>query len=936
MKGDLNTAAPAAGNSFSSKVHTGRQFDATTVELARDALSYIPADCDRTQWIKIGGALRHEFGGVGFDLFDAWSQGSADQYDPRGTLSAWRSLKGGISNPSTFKTIAGMARDAGWVPSSQAQKMTPAESQQRALDRALRDAKSEAEAVSRRAVAAGRAVAIVDGGRPYAAADAANNDYLKRHGHDEGYGAYIGTFTKTDPSAGEITVVSDHAILLPIMDLEKKVHSVQAIFPDADNSLKLDKIYLKDGAKRGHFFRIGQPTVRDGKYVVLIAEGFATAATLHKSTRHCVFTAFDAGNLKPVAEIIRAKLPDATIVLCADNDARTSGNPGRKNAYQAAAAVGGLVAIPEFDKALGGDGRKGPTDFNDLAMLNGTHDDAVVLDVIEVVLAANVVVTQADVDAEWARGRVEKVTASTVEHDPLAGVVADDEEDLIDFAADGAMGLDDDLGDEGAADEADEAAPAVRRVPYGGDFDPDQMIDMLNGQFAFVRLNSKHCILEETTSPAGVRRFDLIQPQTFKEEYCGLTVTYTVKNAKGDDVEKRTPGVLHWMKSGMRRTFRGLVFEPGNDESGECYNIWRGLAVKPLGDNETVPAHAERAVDDYFGHILHNVAHGNQAHYRQLVGFLAHMVQLPADKPDWSLILRGEKGTGKNVIVKYMRHIIGKSHSFLGANRRLLTGQFNAHMEGRILFVLDEAFWAGDKQSDSILKDLVTGDELNIERKGLEMYTSPNLARIVMLANEKWVVPASHDERRYGVFDVSSARRGDSAYFGGIDQGMKDGGLRLLLRKLLEWDLSDFDRRRAPSTSGLIQQKVQSLEPIQAWWHESLREGYLLGGRDYETIEWPERVGKEVARLMCTAYNESRNIRGRIPAGKEFGDTLSEMCPSWEEGKTFDKPRKSAYRLPLIGRARQEMAAWLQHPEAVDALYPSLEDAPETGKYEEF
>ncbi len=393
-------------------------------------LSWIPADCDRTQWIKIGGALRHEFGDVGFDLFDEWSQRSADQYDARDTLSAWRSLKGGTANPATFKTIAGMARDAGWVPSAQARKLTPAESEQRARDRVEREAKSEAEAVARRRVAAERANGALNAARPYTATDAVKNDYLQRHGLDEGYGAMIGTFSTTDQVTGEISIVSEYALLVPIMDMNKRVRSVQAIFPDAENPLKRDKTYLAGGDKRGHFFRIGQPKIRNGKHVVLVAEGFATAASLHKATGHCVFVAFDAGNLKPVAEVIHDKVPAATIVLCADNDRFTAGNPGRTRAHQAAAAVGGLVALPEFD-----DDKTAGTDFNDLAMLHGMHDDEAVAAVIEAVLKANVVITQADVDAEWVRGKVEKVTAVVVEHDPLAGVVDGDVDHVFDEQA---------------------------------------------------------------------------------------------------------------------------------------------------------------------------------------------------------------------------------------------------------------------------------------------------------------------------------------------------------------------------------------------------------------------------------------------------------------------------------------------------------------------
>lgn len=60
---------------------------------------------------------------------------------------------------------------------------------------------------------------------------------------------------------------------------------------------------------------------------------------------------------------MRAKFPDVRIVVCADDDYRIEGNPGVAKAIQAARAVGGQVAVPDF-----GDNRPdGATDFNDLA-----------------------------------------------------------------------------------------------------------------------------------------------------------------------------------------------------------------------------------------------------------------------------------------------------------------------------------------------------------------------------------------------------------------------------------------------------------------------------------------------------------------------------------------------------------------------------------------
>ncbi|BAN22374.1 toprim domain-containing protein [Caballeronia insecticola] len=112
-------------------------------------------------------------------------------------------------------------------------------------------------------------------------------------------------------------------------------------------------------------FQFGGEPGADG--VLLIGEGFATCASAFMATRAPVVCAFNAGNLLAVAGAWRAKLPGARIVLLADDDHRTDGNPGLTKATEAAQAVGGALAVPVF-----GENRpNGATDFNDLHALAG-------------------------------------------------------------------------------------------------------------------------------------------------------------------------------------------------------------------------------------------------------------------------------------------------------------------------------------------------------------------------------------------------------------------------------------------------------------------------------------------------------------------------------------------------------------------------------------
>ena len=169
-------------------------------------------------------------------------------------------------------------------------------------------------------------------------------------------------------------------LLIPMRDTSGTVQSLQTITPDGD------KRFHSGGKVTGCYFGIGKP---DG--LVIVCEGFATGASIRECTRHAVAVAFNAGNLQPVAEALHSKYSSLKIIIAADDDHLTPGNPGMTKARAAALAVGGFLAVPSFpadrpDKA---------TDFNDLHQLAGAGD---VKDCIE---AAALCGTAKDSEDDW-------------------------------------------------------------------------------------------------------------------------------------------------------------------------------------------------------------------------------------------------------------------------------------------------------------------------------------------------------------------------------------------------------------------------------------------------------------------------------------------------------------------------------------------------------
>ena len=266
----------------------------------------------------------------------------------------------------------------------------------------------EAAEQARHAAAAALARQLWD-----SAEECKQHPYLTRK-QIQSHGLRVGKWEKIDEETGDVRLITKQALLIPIRDTKKQIHSLQAIFPRKLMGDR-DKDYLTGGNKAGHFYSIGKPVEFEGRIVIIICEGYATGASLHEATGHAVIVAFDAPNLLLVAQAIRARFPDAIIIMAADNDQWTLkpvNNPGMTRAREAAHAIGGLVAVPPFEHGDGkpdADGKwSGPNDFNDLHLRRGA--DAV-RDIIDGTLAPEPIEEVVDEMPPW-EGEEEMMASS--------------------------------------------------------------------------------------------------------------------------------------------------------------------------------------------------------------------------------------------------------------------------------------------------------------------------------------------------------------------------------------------------------------------------------------------------------------------------------------------------------------------------------------------
>lgn len=149
-------------------------------------------------------------------------------------------------------------------------------------------------------------------------------------------------------------------ILVPMMDSESNLVGLQTITP------KGDKFFLEGQKVKGCFHVIGGLAQLEKSPTAYVVEGFATGCSVKKATNAPVICAFTAGNLMAACESIKKLFPFLKLVICADNDQFTDGNPGKTRGTNCAIRFNAKFTLPEFK-----DLSSKPTDFNDLHVLEG-------------------------------------------------------------------------------------------------------------------------------------------------------------------------------------------------------------------------------------------------------------------------------------------------------------------------------------------------------------------------------------------------------------------------------------------------------------------------------------------------------------------------------------------------------------------------------------
>lgn len=440
---------------------------------------------------------------------------------------------------------------------------------------------------------------------------------------------------------------------------------------------------------------------------------------------------------------------------------------------------------------------------------------------------------------------------------------------------------------------------AKRIIARAKDVVADPILADMNARFAVIGSLGGKCRIVEEVPDLAMGRSRLVK-QTFEDFHNRFSNERVEVQTK--DGMAYVPKGKWWTGNSRRRQYDGLVFAPEGEVEG-MYNLWRGFSFEPRPGDCSL----------FLQHLKDNICSGKQDHYDYLIKWMARVIQKPEKPGEVAIVLRGEQGTGKSITAKIFGALMGRHFLHISDSRHLI-GNFNSHLRDVLFCLADEAFFAGDKKHESVLKTIVTEPTLLIEGKGIDAETARNCIHLMMASNSNWVIPAGDHERRYFVLDVSSSKRQNSAYFKDMMKQMENGGYNALMLHLSTMNLEGFVVQEFPRTDALATQQDYTLTAEESWWYEKLKSGQLTA----DSNGWPESITKEELFKDWIENAKNLNVQRRVTEtawwifmNQELGDpsytqklvNVTEKDP--QTGiKTHKKTRRYILRMPSLKAAR--------------------------------
>ncbi len=200
----------------------------------------------------------------------------------------------------------------------------------------------------------------------------------------------------------------------------------------------------------------------------------------------------------------------------------------------------------------------------------------------------------------------------------------------------------------------------------------------------------------------------------------------SIQQNQAHRVLKHVNPLKHWHNSLYRRDINEIIFRPDLTNSAGDINTWHGFAVSPK--------QSDNPCQKLLRHIKDILTSKNENHCDYLINWLSWIIQRPGKKTGVAVVFYSDQGTGKSTLVNVLQKIFG-IHCLQITNSQHLFTPFSAHMDNRVLIVLNESTWGGDKAHEGWVKASITDEDSLSQAKFGEIKTIKNYWNLMFVSN---------------------------------------------------------------------------------------------------------------------------------------------------------------------------------------------------------
>lgn len=431
---------------------------------------------------------------------------------------------------------------------------------------------------------------------------------------------------------------------------------------------------------------------------------------------------------------------------------------------------------------------------------------------------------------------------------------------------------------------------------------------LFNHAHAVVRYNSQTMIVQKYQDSKGNVNYSFSMVKDQRAYYSNVFVRYWVDENK----TKLESAFDLWLKSPQRKSFSEVIFNPKQEYLSEKYlNLWDGFAINPhtAPEFDTVTSAAlneDHALSKILSHLFTVICKSRVSEYKYLLALLSQWVKEPHKKNGVAIVLKSAgRGTGKSTVGQILKRIFGH-HWYQVQSVEQLVGKFNGAIANKVVIVAEEAFWGGSQQHAGKLRTMITDSTVTIEGKFKDVLNLDSYHRFIFFTNNDWVVPASVDERRFFVLNVSEDKKQNKAYFDDLYSAINDDVvIGQLIDYLMNYDYSEIDTRTALRTEEFFDQVEMSLPEEAKWWLDMLYNGEIVDPGNSMNIF---HLQEDIRIPMSVCYNSYLEHAKGTPnynklTQKRFGEFFKEMIKMdgyVQMPSNGCHPRSKAYKMKSI------------------------------------